>query len=202
MTALTAPEFAATIQQPYAQMIAEAAVIAATGLDPKLTENRSRPIPAKHIGTRIGIHAGRRWSEVGQHDRRVREAWSAFGMAISRRQMPGVLAQAIADGDSRTGVVGSLRPGLWMEQGVIVAVATLVDCHKADQTSVATCCQPWGDRTYTTAAGVVPAWHLRLADVQRLTRPVPAVGKQLMPWRMPVDVVASVAAQLATAVAR
>jgi hypothetical protein len=40
---------ALTIKQPYADAIAHGA---------KRTENRSRPIPAKHIGARILIHAG------------------------------------------------------------------------------------------------------------------------------------------------
>jgi hypothetical protein len=51
--------------------------------------------------------------------------------------------------------------------GALVAVADLVDCHPDTG-----CCRPWGEPG---------AYHLVLAHVRRLRRPIPARG-QLGLW--------------------
>jgi hypothetical protein len=83
-------------------------------------------------------------------------------------------------------------------RGAVIAVANLVDCHQARLTDPdgPVCCYPWGDWRYQQASGEVPAWHLVLADVVRLPKPVPARGALNVPWRMPADVVDRIAAQL------
>lgn len=188
-----------TVRPPWSWAIAEAEALTALGAIPKLVENRGRRIADKHIGQRIAIHAGQTWCHTGERNQHVRTAWNTFANAIDLRKSNPALA---AIGDTRTGYVGRLQPGLWLDTGAVVAVATLVDCHQADQTDgYATCCQPWGEREYATAAGRGPAWHLVLADVRRLRKPVPCRGEVRVPWDLPEDVAAVGDAQLAEVVA-
>lgn len=78
-------------------------------------------------------------------------------------------------------------------QGAVIKVATLVDCHRAEQNADgSTCCQPWGDREY----GLGPAHHLVLRNIRHLPEPVYVRGQQAVPWTLPDDVAAKVAAQL------
>jgi hypothetical protein len=179
---------AITVRAPYSQIIAEAAALAALDVAPKLIENRGQRIGAEHIGADIAIHAGATWSTTGAADPRVRHAWARFAAAIHPLQANPHLA---AIGDTRTGVVGGLRPGLWIEERAVVAVATLVGCHQA----AGGCCQPWGEMTHNGK----PAWHLELDNVRRLVDPVPARGWLTVPWALPADVEAAVLAQLKVA---
>lgn len=179
---------AITVRAPYSQIIAEAAALAAIGVVPKLVENRGARIAACHIGTDIAIHAGKAWSVGGSSDPRVRSAWQRFAAAIHLTEANPRLA---AIGDTRTGYVGGLRPGLWIETGAVVAVATLTGCHAA----AGGCCAPWGEATHNGR----PAWHLELDNVRRLRRPVPARGSLAVPWALPTDVEEAVIAQLVTA---
>lgn len=192
---------AITIRPPWSWAIAEGAALTALGVTPKTVENRGKRIADRHIGQRIAIHAGRAWCNTGGRNHHVSTAWNTFANAINLREPNPALA---AIGDTRTGVVGPMQPsdGLWLDTGAVVAVATLAGCHQADQTAAyATCCWPWGDREYVTKNGHVPAWHLVLADVQRLREPVPCRGQVRVPWEMPENVAALVDAQLAQAVA-
>ncbi len=192
---------AITVRPPWSWAIAEAEALTALGATPKLVENRGRKIADKHIGKRIAIHAGLTWCKTGMRNHHINSAWNTFANAIDLRTPNPLLADI---GDTRTGYVGRLQPspGLWLETGAVVAVATLTGCHQADQTSaVATCCWPWGDREYETKAGRDPAWHLTLADVRRLSVPVPCRGEVRVPWELPADVADAVDGQFAGQVA-
>lgn len=177
-----------TVRPPWSQVIAEAQALTAIGVAPKLVENRSRPIPAKYIDTEIGIHAGLTWCKVGAADWRVRRAWGQFCAAINLRVPNPLLA---AHGDRRTGYVGGLRPGMWIEQGCVIAVATIKGCHPAGP-CVDNGCRPWGEIEHNGK----PAWHIVFADVRRLSRPVPARGSLSVPWSVPGDVETAVREQL------
>ena len=67
--------------------------------------------------------------------------------------------------------------------GVIIAAASIVDCHEA-----AGCCAPWGDQS----PGV---FHWALAEVHPLVAPVSCSGT-LSFWRPDADVLAAVLKQL------
>lgn len=179
---------AVSVRQPWAQLIAEAEALAALNVEPKLIENRSRRVADKYIGEDIAIHAGLTWCRVGANDWRVRRTWARFSAAIDLRKPNPLLA---AHGDRRTGFVGGLRPGMWMEQGAVIAVARLVGCHLAGACVLPTC-HPWGELEHNGK----PAWHIELADVRRLPKPVPARGSLALPWRLPEDVAGQVQAQL------
>ena len=185
---------AITVRQPWAAMIAETAALTALGVAPKTAENRGRGVSEQHIGTDIAIHAGRTWSVEGAADERVRRAWAAFHNAIDLRNPNPLLA---AHGDNRTGYVGALQPGLWIDTGAVVAVATLVDCHEAGTTGrhfgSEPCCAPWGEALHNGR----PAFHLVLDNVRRLRDAVPARGSLTVPWTLPDDVEAAVMEQLA-----
>lgn len=79
-------------------------------------------------------------------------------------------------------------PGLGV-YGAVVAVATITDCHWAEE---GTCCGPWG---------FARAYHWTLADVVALAQPVPAKGA-LGFWTVPDDVLAAVQRQVELAVPR
>lgn len=186
-------ELAITVRPPWSAMTTEAQALTAIGVTPKLTENRSRPIAPKHFGARVGIHAGATWSVEGEQDPRVRHAWTLFCRAIDLSKPNPLLA---AHGDTRTGFPNSLLRvhagnSLWIDRGAVVATAAIVGCHRAGACVVEQC-HPWGDLTYNDK----PAWHIELADVLRLPKPVPVRGQIAVPWRLPEDVAAAVNAQL------
>ena len=191
---------AITIRAPWSAIIAETAALTSLGVAPKAVENRSRRVLDHFIGADIAIHAGRTWSVEGAADERVRRAWQAFHNAIDLREPNPLLA---AHGDTRTGYVGALQPGLWIETGAVVAVATLVDCHPAMTIPALpghpahTCCQPWGEALHNGRT----AHHLVLDHVRRLRDAVPARGSLTVPWTLPDDVEAAVLDQLGAGVA-
>ncbi len=86
----------------------------------------------------------------------------------------------------RMGVVGPFTV-----LGAVLAVADLVGCHTADQTSQIPCCRPYGLRIYNDR----PAVHLQLANVRQLSRPVECRG-QLGFWKVPADVERAIRLQL------
>ncbi len=103
----------------------------------------------------------------------------------------------------RSGVTDRRVTGLWgadplagARLGAVVAVADVVDCHEAEQPvpEDATCCWPWGDRSLRGR----PAWHIVLANVQRLAVPVPCRGRLHVGWNVPDDVVHLIQVQLDT----
>lgn len=182
-----------TVRAPYSAMIAEAQALTVAGAVPKLVENRSRPIAPKHFGARVAVHAGITWSVEGEHDPRVRHAWTQFAKAFDPAVPNPLLA---GHGDTRTGFPNSLLrihagSSLWIPRGAVVATAAIVGCHRAGA-CVVEACHPWGDLEYNGK----PAWHIELADVVRLPEPVPARGQIAVPWRLPDDVAAAVNAQI------
>lgn len=179
---------AISVRQPWAQLIAEAQALEAIGMVPKRWENRSRRVSEKYHGTDVAIHASLTWCKFGAEDWRVRRAWAHFSAAIDLRDPNPLLAR---HGDRRTGFVGGLRPGLWMPQGAVIAVATLQGCHPAGL-CVKGACRPWGEPDHNGK----PAWHLEFANVRRLPDPVPAKGSLSVPWSLPEDVAVKVQAQL------
>jgi hypothetical protein len=187
---------AITVRPPWSAMIAEAQAFAAIGVTPKLVENRGRPIAPKHFGARVAIHAGATWSTAGQLDQRVRRAWARFAHAVDLTTVNPLLA---AHGDRRTGfpnphLLIHATSDMWIPRRAVVATAGIVGCHQAGAGVVGSC-EPWGDLDYNDG----PAWHIELADVIRLRKPVPARGQIAVPWRLPEDVAAAVDAQLAEA---
>ncbi|MBB3098941.1 hypothetical protein FHR83_006647 [Actinoplanes campanulatus] len=100
---------------------------------------------------------------------------------------------AAGDRDSR--ILQLRRHGLLdgTPRGVIVAVAELVDGHQAVvHADLTSCCEPWGMCRY----GDRPAFHLVLANIRKLPRPVPARGALTVGWRVPADVASAVRSQL------
>lgn len=193
---------AMTVRPPWSWAIAETAALTALGVTPKGAENRGQRIADQHIGQRIAIHAGKTWCTVGEADRRIRDTWFTFSTAINPWQPHPLLA---AIGDTRTGYVGWLQPGLWLETGAVVAVATLTGCHQAEQQAdspTGVCCAPWGEAVYQTKRGEVPAWHLTFAEVRRLPVPVSCRGQVRVPWELPEDAAEAVRRQLDMAVTR
>ncbi|WP_052311734.1 MULTISPECIES: hypothetical protein [unclassified Actinoplanes] len=106
----------------------------------------------------------------------------------------GMQADPAADSDSR--IIGLLGENAShaATRGAIVAVARLVGCHQARQPDdpSLTCCGRWGMRLYRGK----PAWHLVLADVRRLPKPVPCRGYLHIGWWAKDAVEAEVRAQL------
>jgi hypothetical protein len=140
----------------------------------KTVENRGQRVADRHIGQRLAIHAGAAWDKNGAADERVRQWW--WG------RDDGYLPPLVATD------FNPLR-------SKVIAVATLVDCHLSDwpRVPMKACCAPWGDTWYHSRK---QAWHLVLADVVALPEPVPTRGYLSVPWTLPEDVAAQVAAQL------
>jgi hypothetical protein len=165
---MTSPELRAiTVRPPWSWAICHG----------KTIENRRRP--TSHRG-QIAIHAGTRWDEAGAADLRVQAAWSKYRVAMPRENAP--------DG-GESGLVGTLaKNSLFIELGAIVAVANLVDCHFGDLSCERNAaCLTWGGFSQ---------YHLVLAEVRPLARPVPCRGQLAVPWRVPEDVAAAVLEQL------
>lgn len=102
-------------------------------------------------------------------------------LAIHAAQRPSLAG----DVDPRIVRAFGQSPRLGAPTGAIVAVAELVDCHEAEQPLPvdATCCWPWGDRTY----GSGPAFHLVLANVRTPLNPVSCRGALTIGWTVPQD---------------
>lgn len=106
----------------------------------------------------IAIHSALTWSQPGLEDRRVRAALTRYAR---RRTFTADLIELAADA------------------GVIIATATIVDCHPS-----AGCCDPWGEDYFTDADGNIHAdvWHWVLDRIRPLREHVPARG-QLGLWK-------------------
>lgn len=142
-----------TVRDPYGWAIAYGG---------KTTENRTRP--TSHRGL-IAVHVGLGWDANAAESDLILSAWARWRAAMPLHPGPGV---------EYSGYPGRLeRNNLWLDPGCVVAVANLVDCHRAIG-----CCEPWGHPD---------GYHLTLADVQRI-RPVPAKGQLGLPWNLPADV--------------
>jgi hypothetical protein len=112
----------------------------------------------------IAIHAGKVWSERGFAEiGRITGAPLTFWDSAETREAQG-----------------------------IVAVATLADCHHADQ------CQRHVGGQLCSMWAEADAWHLALRSTITLDEPVPCRGA-LGLWTVPDDVEAAVRAQIAGA---
>lgn len=160
-------ELAVTIRLPWAAAIRHGV---------KRVENRGRPVPDRHIGRLIGIHAGAAWDRGAARDPRLLDWW--YGPDAGDRYL------------DATDFAPLFRN--------VIAVARLVDYHDAEQpvnpilvAEGATCCSPWGERWH--GADAKPAWHLVLDDIVMLDEPVgPVAGQLAVPWTLPEPVSATV----------
>jgi hypothetical protein len=151
---------AVTVRLPWA---------AAIRPDLKLVENRGRPIPAKHIGTRVGIHAGAAWSKDGGEDPRIRSWW--WGRTWAHRAP----------------LQATDFPTYFRH---VISVARVADCHQADRRGPYTCCRPWGDPYYVDPGKA--AWHVVFDDVTPIEPVGPVKGSLLVPWTLPPAIAAQV----------
>lgn len=83
-------------------------------------------------------------------------------------------------------------PRIGKPVGAVVKVATLVDCHRAQDFPCA-CRSDWADRWYKPG---LPAYHLVLANIFHLPEPVYVRGQQSVPWTLPPEVAEKVTAHL------
>jgi hypothetical protein len=141
---------AVTIQQPWAYCVARGA---------KPIENR---FWSTSYRGQVAIHAGLGWSASGAADERVLRLLARH-MNAEQRARHLLLA-------------GEL--GARLVFGAVLAVAELVDCHRADG-----CCQPWGDPWLDDER---PVWHWVLRGARKLERPALAVGRQGL-WDVPLE---------------
>jgi len=99
----------------------------AIALGAKLVENRTRSTSYRGL---IGIHAGKAWAPGGVRDDRCQSAL--------------VGTWPLAEPEYEFGLLG-------LPMGSVIAVANLVDCHRASVTKTCgqwgdpECCGPWGD---------------------------------------------------------
>jgi hypothetical protein len=98
------------------------------------------------------------------------------------------------DLDAMARVRESGKQGPFSVLGAVLAVADLVDCHRAIQSrdDGTTCCEPYGLRTWNHK----PAFHLAFANVCQLPRPVPCRGQLWIGWRLPDEIETQVRQQL------
>ncbi len=156
------PVYAITLHQPWASLIA---------LGLKTVETRSWPAPARLVGQRIAIHAGKRLvrqpGDAIERELRVRlgENWRVIvptGAVLATAVLAGMVRVSHIDLSSRHAVHDdSTEVGCAAGRG-----RTLID--------------PWGD----FSAG---RWLWFLDDVEALPEPVPAGGHQGF-WRWNVEV--------------
>lgn len=93
--------------------------------------------------------------------------------------------------DPRIGKLLGPNAALDASRRAVVAVAQLVDCHRAEvHTWKLWCCAPWGDPFYGKPNR--QAFHLVLRDVRVLRAPVPCRGMLQVGWELPADVEAQV----------
>jgi hypothetical protein len=155
---------ALTIQQPWAYCVARGA---------KTVENRTWTTSYRGM---LALHAGLGWSIDGAHDERVLRLMARH-MTYKQQQLHMVVA---SDHPDR------------IVFGKIIAVAQLVDCHRA-----ADCCAPWGDPP--TPATSRRVWHWVLEGVRELPRPIPATGQRGL-WDIqlePLETLLTAAAHMA-----
>jgi hypothetical protein len=160
---------AITIQPPWSWAVAYGG---------KTVENRSQC-----WGWRgpVLVHAGARWSQRGAADPRVVAAYRAATLRYSR---PMPAHSTALEAPARVGPVlvhpSTMLPNwpeLRIDIGKVVAVADLVDCHRAEP---GCCPSAWAETTYPEhPAGPVrtEVHHLVLAHVTPLVDPVPARGR-------------------------
>ena len=151
------PVYAITLHQPWASLIA---------LGVKTVETRSWPAPARLVGRRIAVHAGKRLvRRPGDAiERELRARWGEEWRVII--PTGAVVATAVLAG------MGRVERADLPEGYAVHDPATEIGC--AAGTGL-TPIDPWGDFS-------CGRWLWFLDDVEALPEPVPAVGRQSF-WR-------------------
>lgn len=159
-----------TLRQPWGWGIAYAG---------KRIENRAACW--SHRGPML-IHAGKGLDVDAFTDPRIAGALDEF-RRIDDRDGPGSERAAFALAETH-------------RASAVIAVANLVDAHRATVGCTLGTCRPWGQEP-APARDRRRVAHLVLDDVEALTVPVPYLAGRLYPWQVPDDLAEAVAAQLA-----
>ena len=147
------PVYAITLHQPWASLIA-------SGI--KKVETRPWPAPARLVGQRIAIHAGRRLIRrpgdaiEGELRARLGENWRVVVPTGA------VVATAVLAGTARVAHIDPLTGHAVHDPGAEVGCAAGRGRTPID---------PWGDFS-------VGRWLWFLDDVEALPEPIPAIGRQ------------------------
>ena len=151
------PVYAITLHQPWASLIA---------LGLKTVETRSWPAPARLVGQRIAVHAGKRL--VRQPGEAIeRELWARWGEHWPVNIPTGaVVATAVLTDMAR---VSHIDPSSGQ---AVHDNSTEIGCAAGRRR---TPIDPWGDFS-------PGRWLWFLDDVEALPKPIPAIGRQSF-WR-------------------
>ena len=149
--------YAITLHQPWASLIA---------LGLKTVETRSWPAPARLVGQRIAVHAGKRLVRRPDDaiERELRARWGENWRVII--PTGAVVATAVLSGMARVKCVDPMTGHAVHDDSTEVGCAVGTGRTPID---------PWGD----FSAG---RWLWFLDDVAALPDPAPAVGRQSF-WR-------------------
>jgi hypothetical protein len=160
---------ALTVKQPWAHMIAHCG---------KRVENRSWRMDYRGD---LAIHAGAcsGWDPAGERSPVARAAWRDWSATLPPMN-----------------VTGPLRKGaMHIDFGAVIAVARVAGRHHSDDCMLLEYLVPPGSVTGCSAWAARGQWHIELADVRPLAKPVACRGR-LGLWRLPEDVETAVRAQL------
>lgn len=167
---MTAPDFALTLWRPWAGLVA-------AGVKP--VENRTWPPPARVIGQRIAIHAGKRWDHGGAQ-------WAFQTLVTNGAPVVEAMAAALGQARHPEGVVAVATVAGWVFAGnpprTAIALSATPGVHGITASDPAA---PW----FVGPVG----WVLR--EVVALPVPVACRGAQGL-WRLPPDVRARVEEQI------
>ena len=149
----TEPVYAITLHQPWASLIA---------LRLKTVETRSWPAPARLVGHRIAVHAGKRLvRRPGEAiERELRAQWGDDWRVIT--PTGAVVATAVLAGMARVAHIDPLTGHAVHDPATEIGCAVGTGRTPID---------PWGD----FSAG---RWLWSLDGVEELSEPIPAVGRQ------------------------
>lgn len=165
---------ALTVKQPWALMIASLG---------KTVENRPRPVSYRGL---LAVHAGAYsgWDKDAEDSPVAREAWKRW-------------AGVTATGEARTPLTRA-EAYSFFTFGAVIAVAEVTGCHHSEECMMPAVALPACGRTGCSPWAVRGQWHIDLADVRPLARPVRCRG-QLGLWRLPDDAEKAVREQLEAA---
>ena len=161
-TASAEPVYAITLHQPWASLIA---------LGIKTVETRSWPAPARLVGQRIAVHAGKRLVRQpgGAIERELRARWGENWRVIT--PTGAVVATAVLAGMARVAHIDPSSGHAVHDDSAEVGCAMGTGRTPID---------PWGDFS-------CGRWLWFLDDVAALPEPAPAVGHQRF-WHWDVEI--------------